>query len=101
MVIFGILTNPFVEFLVVVVATYLFLKFCSWAKRFTLSGGVKKIVYILTGIALVGFNILYSKGNTMVVSQGDWSGATLALLASLVWVLIFAFVLMAETKVEQ
>ena len=97
----GIMTNPFVEFLLVVVATYLFLKFCSWAKRFTLSGGAKKIIYILTGIGLVGFNILYSRGNTMVTSHGDWSGATLALVVSLVWALIFAFALMAETKAEQ
>jgi hypothetical protein len=36
----------------------------------------------------------------MVAASGDWSGATVALLGSLIWVFIFAFVLMAETKSE-
>ncbi|NLB88771.1 MAG: hypothetical protein GX790_06030 [Syntrophomonadaceae bacterium] len=50
-------------------------------------------------MGLIIFNVLYSKGNALA-AQGDWSMATIALVGSLVWVLIFAFVLMAETKPE-
>lgn len=96
----GIWTNPLLVLGIVVVATYIFLKFCSFAKGFQLSGGVKKWIFILTGLGLVVFNVLYSRGNSIIAEGGDWSGASMALLASLVWVFIFAFALMAETKPE-
>lgn len=95
-----ILHNPLVTFLMVVLGIFIFLKFCSWAKKFQLSAGVKKIIYILTGVGLIGFNVYYSMGNKAILATGDWSVATNALLASLVWVFIFAFALMAETKAE-
>jgi hypothetical protein len=94
----SIFQNPLFVLLLVLVATYAFIKFCSWAKKFQLSGKLKKWIFILTGVGLLGFNVLYSKGNAMVNASGDWSGATIALVGSLVWVFIFAFALMSETK---
>lgn len=95
----GIFNHPVVILLLVVLSIIVFLKFCGWAKKFSLSSGVKKTIYILTGIGLIVFNYLYSVGNKAYV-QGDTSGATIALLLSLGWVLIFAFAIMAETKPE-
>lgn len=92
-------SGSLLTFLGVLLAIYIFIKFCSWAKNFQLSGQIKKAIYILTGVGLIVFNIIYSKGNTLA-AQGDWSVATIALVGSLVWVFIFAFVLMAETKSE-
>jgi len=96
----GLFHNPLVVLLLVLAVTYVFLKFCGWAKSFQLSGQLKKWMFILTGLGLVVFNYLYSVGNTAIHESGDWSGATIALLGSLVWVFIFAFALMAETKPE-
>lgn len=96
----GLLHNPLVMFLMVVLGIFIFLKFCGWAKKFQLAAGVKKIIYILTGVGLIGFNIYYSMGNKAILAGGDWSVATNALLASLIWVFIFAFALMAQTKSE-
>lgn len=96
----NIFHNPLFVLLLVVVATYIFLKFCAWAKKFQLSGKLKKWIFILTGVGLLVFNVLYAKGNAMVSASGDWSGATVALLGSMIWVFIFAFALMAETKTE-
>lgn len=96
----GLFYNPLVLLLTVLVATYIFMKFCGWAKGFQLSGSVKKWVFILTGVGLVFFNVLYSMGNKQILTSGDWGGATIAVLASLAWVLVFAFVLMSETKAQ-
>lgn len=96
----GLLGNPLVLFLLVLLSIYIFIKFCSWAKKFQLTAGFKKAIYILTGAGLIVFNILYAKGNALILETGDWSGATTALLASFVWVFIFAFALMAQTKSE-
>jgi hypothetical protein len=96
----GLFHIPAVLIVMVLGAIYIFIKYCSWAKKFQLSGGLKKWTYILTGLGAIFFNLLYSMGNTKIHSNGDWSGATIALLASLAWVLVFAFVLMAETKTE-
>ena len=92
--------NPLLIILGVVLATFIFLKFCSWAKKFQLSAGLKKWVFIFTGIGLVVFNVLYSMGNKAVAESNDWGMASIALVSSLIWVFIFAFVLMAETKPE-
>lgn len=86
-------------FLGVILAIYIFLKFCTWAKNFELSKQFKKVFFILTGIGLIAFNVFYSMGNK-AASQGDWTVATLALISALVWTLIFAFTLMAGTKAE-
>jgi predicted neutral ceramidase superfamily lipid hydrolase len=94
----GLFNNPWVLIIMVFLAIYIFLKFCTWAKNFQLSGSVKKWVFIITALAVVFFNMLYSQGNAKILASGDWSGATTALLASLAWVFFFAFVLMAETK---
>lgn len=96
----GLFYNPLVLIVMVLAAIYIFLKFCTWAKRFQLSGKVKKYVFILTAAGVIFFNVLYSQGNATIHESGDWSGATTALLASLAWVVVFAFVLMAETKPE-
>lgn len=96
----GLFYNPLVLLVSVLLATYIFVKFCSWAKGFQLSGSMKKWVFILTGVGLVFFNVLYSMGNKQITASGDWGGATIAVLASLAWVLVFAFVLMAETKTQ-
>ncbi len=48
----GLFYNPAVLILMVLVAIYIFFKFCAWAKKFQLSGQVKKWVYILTGIGV-------------------------------------------------
>lgn len=96
----GLFYNPLVLLLTVLIAIYVFVKFCSWAKKFELSGQLKKWVFILTGVGVILFNVLYSMGNTRIKLTGDWSGATIALLASLAWVLVFSFVLMADTKTE-
>lgn len=94
----GIWVNPLVVLAIVAVAIYIFLKFCSWAKGQHLSAGAKKGIFILTGLGLVVFNVLYSMGNSQIHAGGDWSGASTALAASLLWVFIFAYALMTETK---
>ncbi|NLT19653.1 MAG: hypothetical protein GXY16_01495 [Syntrophomonadaceae bacterium] len=96
----GLFSNPLVTLLMVALGIFIFLKFCSWAKKFELSAGAKKAIYILTGIGMVGFNVYYSMGNKAILESNNWSTATNALLLSLVWVFIFAFALMAETKAE-
>lgn len=86
-------------FIGIIAAIFVFIKFCSWAKGFELAPGVKKAIFIITGIGLIVFNVLYSMGNKLA-AEGDWNMATIALVGSLVWVLIFAFTLMTETKAE-
>jgi hypothetical protein len=96
----GIWGNGLFTFLMILLGIFIFVKFCGWAKKFQLSAGFKKIIFILTGVGLVVFNVMYSMGNKQFTSSGDLNGALVALLASMVWVFIFAFALMAETKAE-
>ena len=96
----GLFYNPAVLIITVLLATYIFMKFCGWAKNFQLSGQLKKWVYILTGVGVIGFNIMYSMGNSAITTSGDWGFATIALVVSLAWVFVFSFVLMAETKAQ-
>lgn len=96
----GLYHNPLFVLALVVLSTWVFLKYCSWAKNFQLSGQLKKWLFILTGVGLVVFNYLYSKGNAIITGGGDWGFASIALISSLVWVFIFAFALMSETKAE-
>ena len=94
--------NSIFALLAILVAIFIFIKFCSWAKKFQLSAGFKKIIFILTGVGLIVFNVLYSLGNkTFAASHNqDLSMATIALASAMVWTFIFAFTLMAETKSE-
>ncbi|MGI5912466.1 MAG: hypothetical protein ACOX6E_07805 [Syntrophomonadaceae bacterium] len=96
----GIWGNPLFTLLVVVVGIFIFLRFCGWSKKFQLPAGLKKLIFILTGLGLVVFNIMYSMGNSQLADNGEVNGAIIALLVSIVWVFIFAFALMAETKSE-
>lgn len=96
----GIFAVPIFKVLLVLIAVFIFLKFCGWAKKYQLSAGAKKLVFILTGVGLVVFNVLYSQGNAVIEKTGQWNSASLALVAAIVWVFIFAFALMAETKTE-
>ncbi len=83
----------------IILATYIFLKFCTWAKGFELSGQVKKVLFILTGLGLIVFNVLYAIGNKFI-NEGNLNFATIALVSAIIWIFIFAFALMAETKTE-
>lgn len=94
----GIFTVPIVKVAIVLLAIFIFLKFCGWAKKCKLSAGAKKFIMILTGVGVVAFNIMYSKGNAAIEATGNWGMASIALAAALIWVFIFAFALMAETK---
>lgn len=96
----GLFQNPLLILLGIILLVYIFAKFCSWAKGFKMSGGVRKLIFILTGVGLVVFNVFYSMGNKAIAADKGWNVATYALVAAMVWVLIFAFALMAETKAE-
>lgn len=94
----GLFHNPLFTLLVIFAGIYIFLKFCGWAKKRTLSGGAKKFVFILTAVGLIVFNVLYSMGNSEYTHSGDLTMATIAISSALVWVFVFAFALMSETK---
>lgn len=98
----GLLGNDFVTFLLVLAAIFIFIKFCGWAKTVSLSAGFKKAIFILTGVGLIVFNVMYSMANKAYkASEGmDISMQMIALGAAMIWVFIFAFALMAETKPE-
>jgi hypothetical protein len=93
-----LLNNSLVDVVLVLAVIFLFLKFCGFARGFSLSAGLKKIIYILTGVGLVVFNVLYSVGNSKLSEGGSFGYASVALVAALAWVLIFSFALAAETK---
>ena len=93
----GWMNNPLLNIAMVLVATVIFLKFCSWAKGFTLSKTLKMVIFILTGVGLVVFNIMYSMANKPI-EHGEWGMATIVLACALVWVFVFAFALMAQGK---
>lgn len=94
----GIFAIPIVKLVIVLLAIYLFLKFCGWAKKFQVSAGVKKVINILTLVGIIGFNVFYSLGNKAIEAGAGWGCASIALVASLAWIFVFAFTLMAETK---
>lgn len=94
----GLMSNGLVQILFVILAIVVFLKYCGWAKKFQLSAGFKKMIFLLTGVGLIAFNLLYSMGNKAIEHNHDWNLASIALAVSLVWALVFAFTLMAETK---
>jgi hypothetical protein len=94
----GFLNNSLVNMILVLAGVVIFLKLCGWARRFSFSAGMKKVVYVLTGVGLIAFNLFYSLGNTIIEARGIFRGATWALAAALIWVIFFALVLVAETK---
>lgn len=94
----GIFTVPIVKVVIVFLAIFIFFKFCGWAKKCKLSAGAKKFIMILTVVGAIAFNLMYSKGNAAIEATGNWGTASIALAGALVWVFIFAFALMAETK---
>jgi hypothetical protein len=91
------LTTNLIYIGAILLSIYIFIKFCGWAKGFKLSGSVKKAIFILTGVALIVCNVLYSMGNAGI-KEGNWDGALLALAVAIIWVFVFAFALMAENK---
>ncbi len=93
-----LLNNPVVQILLTLCIIVVFILFCRVAKKVSLPASLKKIVMVLTLVAAVVFNVLYSKGNAVITASGDYSTATMALVGSLIWVFIFAFVLMAQTS---
>ncbi|NLB53668.1 MAG: hypothetical protein GX808_12145 [Syntrophomonadaceae bacterium] len=93
------LTTNLIYIAAILLSIYIFIKFCSWAKSFKLSGTLKKIIFILTGVGLVVFNVLYAQGNA-AIKAGDSSIALIAVAGAMVWVFVFAFALMAENKPE-
>jgi len=82
------------EFGIVVIGLILFGKFCSWAKKFSLPGKLKLWTYILLGLGVIGFNVWYK------IAEKDVTQMPTVLVVSLVFVIFFSFVLMAETKQE-
>ncbi len=80
------------EFGIVVIGIILFAKFCSWAKKFALPGKVKLWTYILLGVGTIVFNVWYK------MAEKDITQMPTVIIASLVFVIFFSFVLMAQTK---
>ena len=74
--------------LIVFISVFVFLKFAGICKTFTLSGGLKKFIFGLTGLGLIGFNV--SVG--MFPDQEIW-----ILTGALVTVCLFTLALMSET----
>ena len=93
-----LLNNPVVQVVLTFCVIVLFVLFCRLAKKFTLPSIVKKFIMILTILAAVLFNVMYSIGNSTITASGDYSMATKAVVGSLIWVFIFGFALMTETR---
>ena len=82
----------------VIFMSFVFLKFCVWAKGKELSAGAKKGIFILTGLGLIVFNGMYMSGNSAVAAGEGYNMATIAMASSALWVFVFAYALMTETK---
>ncbi len=86
---------------VVLACIWIFIKFCGFAKKFTLPGKVKLGAYILTGLGVFVMNFVFSTAKTGQGTAAVLTNPTVmngAVAVSLVIVLIFSFALMAETK---
>ncbi|MGI6435162.1 MAG: hypothetical protein ACOX0F_07370 [Syntrophomonadaceae bacterium] len=94
----GIYNSPLFTLLVIGLTVFIFLKFCGWAKKQMLSAGAKKGIFILTAVGLVAFNVMYSMGNKAFENSGDLNMATIAVVSALLWVFVFSYALMSETK---
>ncbi|MDH7479220.1 MAG: hypothetical protein QHH02_04340 [Syntrophomonadaceae bacterium] len=76
-----------IELGLMAVAVLVFVKFAGLCKKFTLSAGFKKVVYIITAVSLLVLNLL---------AGGELQGWMVA--AGLVMVMLFTAALMSETK---
>ncbi|NLX89546.1 MAG: hypothetical protein GXZ09_09095 [Syntrophomonadaceae bacterium] len=94
----GFYNGPLFTLLVIFITVFVFLKFCGWAKKQSMSAGAKKGIYILTGVGVVAFNVMYSMGNSAFKQGEGLSMATIAVVSALLWVFIFSYALMSETK---
>ncbi len=86
---------------VIAVAIWAFIKFCSFAKRFTIPGKVKTAAYILVGLAAFAMNYLFSSAKEGQGTDAVMTDPTMMAVAwglSMAVVLFFSFALMAETK---
>lgn len=86
------LVKSAMELGIVIIGILIFAKFCSWAKNFSLPGKVKLWTYILLGLGTVGFNVWYK------MAEKDPTQMPTVIIVSLVFVVFFSFVLMAQTK---
>lgn len=94
----GFYNGPLFTIAVIVLTVWIFLKFCGWAKKQMLSAGAKKGIFILTAVGAVAFNVMYAMGNTAFAHGEGLNMATIAVVSALVWVFIFSYALMSETK---
>lgn len=94
----GFYNGPLFTLLVIILTVYIFLKFCGWAKKKTMSAGAKKGIFILTGIGAIAFNVMYSLGNSAFKAGEGLNMATIAVVSALLWVFVFSYALMSETK---
>ncbi len=93
-----LLNNPAIQVILTFIIIVIFVLFCRMAKSFTLPSIVKKLIMLLTIVAAILFNAMYSIGNSVITASGDYSMATKAVIGSIIWVFIFAFALMSETR---
>lgn len=80
---------------------WLFLKFCDLAKKSAMSAKVKKWIYILTGLGLIGFNYMFSQAFTKTPTDEIIyfePKMQLALGVSFVFCLILTWAIVSETK---
>lgn len=76
-----------IELGLMAVAVLVFVKYAGLCKKFTLSAGFKKVVYIITAVSLLVLNLL---------AGGELQGWMV--IAGLVMVMLFTAALMSETK---
>ncbi|HCF49159.1 MAG TPA: hypothetical protein DER60_02685 [Syntrophomonas sp.] len=95
----GVFYNgPLFTLLVIILTVFIFLKFCGWAKKRTMPAGTKKGIFILTALGAVAFNVMYSLGNSAFEQGQGLNMATIAVVSALLWVFVFSYALMSETK---
>ncbi len=94
----GFHNNSLFALVVIGLMIYVFLKFCGWAKKQEMSAGTKKGIFLLTAVGLVAFNLMYSMGNKAFTASGSLNMATVAVVSAMLWVFIFSYALMSETK---
>lgn len=93
--------SALVQLVIIALGIFAFVKFCSFAKKFSLPGKVKLSTYILTGLGLLIMNYMFSAAKTGQGAATVMSNPALmyiSLAVSLLIVFIFSFALMAETK---
>lgn len=79
-----------IELLAVLVAIYIFVKFCGFSQRFVLGAGAKKAIYIITAVALVIANYLYASESELP-----------AIIVGFTVLILFTIALMSETRTNE